>query len=363
MAGIQDYKCPCCGAPLVFDGTTQNLKCDSCGNEFSVENLRQLQEGEEGASGQSKFDWESYEPRSYEDTGDVDLSSYSCPSCGAEIVGDETLGATVCPYCGNATIVKGTFEGTLRPDYVIPFKIDKKRAMECFEQASQQAPFLPNEFKDKKKIEEMAGVYVPFWMFDCDCDANISYNAQRTSVWSDSRYNYEKIDFYKLIRAGKVGFANIPVDASQKTDNDYMEAVEPFDYSAAVDFNTAYLSGYLADKYDVSSEDSIGRANERVKNSTESVFASTTGGYMSVIPDSSRVIFSGGKIRYALLPVWMLNIKYMDTMYKYVINGQTGKVAGQYPISKGKRNAYFFKIFGITLAIAAAAAYAFLKWF
>lgn len=362
MATIQTYKCPCCGAPLTFDGTTQNLRCGSCENEFSVETLRQLAEGEESAAGQSKFDWERYEPRSYEDTGGVDLSAYSCPSCGAEIVGDDTLGATVCPYCGNATIIKGTFEGTLRPDYLIPFKVDKKKAMAYFEAAAAKAPFLPNEFKDKKKIEEMAGVYVPFWMFDCDCDANITYNAQRTSFWSDSRYNYEKIDFYKLHRAGTVGFSNIPVDASQKTDNTYMEAVEPFDYSAAVDFNTAYLSGYLADKYDVSSEDSIGRANERVKNSTESVFAGTTGGYMSVIPEKSRVSFSGGKIRYALLPVWMLNIKYMDKMYKYVINGQTGKVAGEYPVSKGKRNAYFAKIYGISLAVVAAAAYVFLKF-
>jgi len=227
------------------------------------------------SGGESKYDWEHYEPRNYEDTNEINLANYSCPSCGAEITGDNTLGSTVCPYCGQATIVKSQFEGTLRPDYIIPFKIDKKAAMKAFEENFKKAPFLPDEFKNKKKIEEMAGVYVPFWMFDCDCDAAISYNAERVTSWSDSDYTYTKTDFYKLFRAGSVGFANIPVDGSKKADDAYMEAVEPFNYEDAVNFDSAYLSGYLADKYDVSVEDSIERANERVKNSTIEAFEDT----------------------------------------------------------------------------------------
>ena len=84
--------------------------------------------------------------------------------------------------------------------------------------------------------------------------------------WSDSNYNYTKTDHYRLFRSGSVGFANIPVDGSKKADDAYMEAVEPFCYDDAVEFNGAYLSGYMADKYDVSAEESIERANERVKN-------------------------------------------------------------------------------------------------
>lgn len=359
---VMNYKCPCCGAPLTFDGETQNLQCESCGSEFETETLRQLMENEQSAK-QSSYNWEHYEPRLFADDGSgVDLSSYSCPSCGAEIVGDNNLGATVCPYCGNATIVQGNFEGTLRPDYLIPFKLDKARAMQCFENACKDAPFLPNEFKDKRVIEKMAGVYVPFWAFDCDCDANITYNAHRIATWSDSNYDYVKTDYYKLIRAGKVGFANIPVDASTKTENQYMEGVEPFNYAEAVDFNTAYLAGYLADRYDVSVEDSIGRATERVKHSTESVYASTTAGYMGVTAEQSSIIATDCKIRYSLLPVWMLNIKYMDKMYKYVINGQTGKVAGEYPVSKAKRNKFFAAVCGVALAIGVGIAYAYTKF-
>jgi len=355
METINSYKCPCCGAPLVFGGN--ELRCDSCDNTFPVETMQQMTEGMAEAGGESKYDWENYQPRSYEDTSEINLANYNCPSCGAQITGDDTLGSTVCPYCGQSTIVKGQFEGTLRPDYIIPFKVDKKAAMSAFEADFKNAPFLPDEFKSKKKIEEMAGVYVPFWMFDCDCDAYITYNAERVTRWSDSNYNYTKTDYFKLFRAGSVGFANIPVDGSKKADDAYMEAVEPYNYEDAVDFNGAYLSGYLADKYDVSAEESIERANERVKNSTIAAFNDTTGIFQAVIPEQSRVSFSNGKIRYSLLPVWMLNIKYLDKMYQFAINGQTGKVVGNYPVDEGKKKKFFWKVAGICYAAAAVVAY------
>ena len=354
MDVVQNYKCPCCTAPLVFNAVTQNLTCESCDNTFPLETMQQMTEGSADSGGTSKYDWESYTPRNYEDTNEVTLSSYSCPSCGAEISGDDTLGSTVCPYCGNSTIVKGQFEGTLKPDYIIPFKLNKKSAIEAFEGDFKNAPFLPDEFKNKRKIEEMAGVYVPFWMFDCDCDAAVSYNAERITAWSDSNYNYTKTDYFKLFRSGQIGFANIPVDASKKAEDSYMEAVEPFNYEDAVEFSGAYLSGYLADKYDVSAEESIERANERVENSTIEAFNDTTNRYTAVIPETSRVSFSNGKIRYSLLPVWMLNIKYMDKMYKFAINGQTGKVVGEYPVDNSKKWKYFWKIAGITYVAAAA---------
>lgn len=359
MSEIRNFKCPCCGAPLVFDGVSQTLDCSSCGNKFEVETLRQLEQGANDAAKESKFDWTHYEPRNYEPESEIDLASYSCPSCGAEIAGDNNLGATICPYCGNSTIVKRNFEGTLRPDYIIPFKTDKDGAMRAFENACANAPFLPKEFKDKRVIEKMTGVYVPYWMFDCDCDISAVYAATRVSAWSDDRFDYVKTDFYKLIRAGSVGFANIPVDASSKTDNRYMEGVEPFDYSAAVDFNAGYLSGCLADRYDVSADDSIERANERVKNTAAEVLGSTAMGYATVIPENSSISFSDGKIRYSLLPVWMLNIKYMDKMYKYVINGQTGKVSGEFPTSKAKKARFFAAVFGAVFAACAACVLAF----
>lgn len=357
MDTIQSYKCPCCSAPLEFSAAKQNLHCNSCGSDFDIETLKQLDEANEVSTSASKYDWDNYEPRSFDGDDSIKLSEYSCPSCGAEITGDDTLGSTVCPYCGSATIVKEQFEGTLKPDYIIPFKIDKKAAIEAFEADFKNAPFLPDLFKNKKKIEEMVGIYVPFWMFDCDCNAAITYNAERITAWSDSNYDYTKTDHFKLFRKGIIGFENIPVDGSKKAEDEYTEAIEPFDYSEAVDFNGAYLSGFLADKYDVSAEESINRANERVKNSAVSAFNETCAGYTGVSEDNTCINFSNGKIRYALLPVWMLNIKYMDKNYKFAVNGQTAKVVGQYPVDKKKKWKYFAKVAAVSYAAAAVIAY------
>ena len=354
MDTVQSFKCPCCNAALPYNGAVGGMKCEYCGSEFSAETLEKLM-GEDASalSSDSKYNWESYTERSYDADESVNLADYTCPSCGAEITGDSTLGATICPYCGNGTIIKKTFEGAAKPDYVIPFKITKEEAIKRFSDACGKAPFLPKEFKDVHKIEEMAGVYVPFWMFDCTADADISYKATRVKHWSTSDYNYTKTDHYRVYRSGNVSFANIPADGSKKADDTYMEAVEPYDYSEAVDFNAAYLSGYLADRYDVTAEECEPRANERVKKSTEEAFAATVTGYSTVATDNSSIRFTDGKIRYSLMPVWMLNIKYKDIVYKYAINGQTGKTVGEFPVDKKKKWLYFFKVYAISLAVIA----------
>lgn len=361
MEAIKTYKCPCCGAPLVFRGASHDLHCESCGNDFDIESMEQLDKAENDANKDSHYDWSHYEPREFEPVGGINLSGYACPSCGAQITGDDTMGSTVCPYCGNGNIIPEQFKGTAMPDYIIPFKVDKNAAVKAFEEDSRKAPFLPDLFKSRKKIQEMSGVYVPFWMFDCKCNANITYRGNRVHTWSDANYNYVKTDHYKLFRSGNVSFANIPVDGSKKADNTYTEAVEPYDYSEAMEFDEAYLSGYLADKYDVSAEECEERANERVKNSTEQMFRDTTAAFTGVVTEGSNINLLEGKVRYSLLPIWMLNIKYKDKIYKFAINGQTGKVVGEYPIDKKKRWLYFAKAAGIMYAAAALIAWFLLR--
>ena len=342
MDNIKNYKCPACASTLVFDADTHNLLCESCKNEYTLESITEI-ENAEAEEGKESYDWSTYTPRNFPESESDTLSSYSCPSCSAEITGDSSPGATICPYCGNATIIKKQFEGSLMPDYIIPFRVNKKEAMECFENAAAKAPFLPDEFKSKKRIEEMSGIYLPFWMF-----------AQRVTAWSDSNYNYTKTDHFRLIRGGSISFSGIPVDGSKKTDNTYTEALEPYDYNDAVQFDTAFLAGFLADKYDVSPEDGSLRANERIKNSTEAEFLATTSHFSGVIKTGGGINLRDSKTRYALLPCWMLNIKYEGKNYKYAINGQTGKVVGEYPVCKKKRNRFILKCYAVSLLITSA---------
>ena len=176
---------------------------------------------------------------------------YVCESCGGEILADKTTGATSCPYCGNKVVMKGQFDGALRPDYIIPFKKDKKQAKEAYRKHLEGKKFLPGVFKQQNHIDEIKGVYVPFWLFDTDASADIRYHATKTRFWSDSDYDYTETSHYSVFRAGNIGFDQIPVDGSSKIDNDLTESLEPYVISEAVDFATPYLAGYVADKYDV----------------------------------------------------------------------------------------------------------------
>lgn len=136
-----------------------------------------------------------------------------------------------------------------------------------------------------------------------------------------------------------------------------MESIEPFNFTDAVNFQTAYLAGYLADKYDVDSQQSIARANERIKRSTEESFASTVKGYTTVIPDSSNVRLQNGVAKYALYPVWLLNTSWNGQKYTFAMNGQTGKLVGDLPLDKGAYKRWLFGLAGVVSAAAFAISY------
>ena len=356
MAVLQEYKCPCCGGAIAFDSTIQKMKCPYCDTEFEMETLKKY-DNELNNEQADDMNWGSAAGGEWQD-GEADgLRSYVCKSCGGEIVGDENTAATSCPFCGNPIVMMEQFSGSLKPDYVIPFKLDKNAAKAALKNHYCKKRLLPKVFKDENHIDEVKGIYVPFWLFDADADANIRYKATRSNTWSDSNYIYTKTDYYSVTRGGSIAFEHVPVDGSTKMADDLMESIEPFDFSGAVDFQTAYLAGYLADKYDVDSEQSVARANERIKRSTESAFAATVQGYTSVVPEATSVRLHNGRAKYALYPVWILNTDWKGKKYTFAMNGQTGKFVGDLPVDKKALLKWRLALTGIVGALAFAASY------
>ena len=349
MAVLQQFKCPNCDGAIEFDSSLQKMKCPYCDSEFEMETLKAYDE-ELNNQPQENMSWDTAAGGQWQEGETEGLRVYTCNSCGGEIVADETTGASECPFCGNPVVMTGQFAGSLKPDLVIPFKVDKKAAIAALQNHYKGKVLLPKVFKDQNHIKEVKGMYVPVWLFDTDADARVRYKASRTRSWSDSQYRYTETSYYSVVRAGGIGFENVPVDGSTKMDDTLMESIEPFKIEEAVDFQTAYLSGYLADKYDVDAEASIGRANERIKRSTEEAFASTVQGYSSVVPVSSNIHLQNGRARYALYPVWILNTQWNGQKFTFGINGQTGKIAGDLPMDKG---AFRRWLFGVSAAVAA----------
>ncbi len=347
------YQCPACGAPLSFSAEKQLLKCESCESEFSKDlfaehanpNAQATAEGTQQTS-TDKIDWSTASVSQNHENA-ANQPGFNCTSCGAEVISDGVTVATECMYCGNPVVMTNNISGMATPDLVIPFRIEKSRAEAILKEFYKGKPLLPNAFSSANRIKKISGVYVPFWLFSCTGGGNMTFNATKVNRWSDSNYNYVHTKYYEVSRSGQLGFNKIPVDASTKMSDDYMDGIEPFNYQDLVPFSPMYMAGYFADKFDVSVDDCSHRANERVINSTESAFASTVQGYSTVTKQFSNIQMHGDNIDYALLPVWMLNTKYEDKMYQFAINGQTGQVSGELPIDKMKLLKYRI---GITLA-------------
>jgi DNA-directed RNA polymerase subunit RPC12/RpoP len=347
ISDVLEYKCPCCNAGLIFDNDTQQLTCQYCDNTFDIQTVRAYNDNHAETS-QEEFIWEDNPKQEWNQKEQQSMRLFQCPSCGAQLITDDNTAATFCPYCDNPTILPARLSGGLKPDSVIPFQTNKEDAQAAFLKLCKGKPLLPREFTTQQRLEKITGMYVPFWLYDCSADFDGSYKATRIHRWSDSKYNYIKTDHFLLRRGASAAFAGIPMDGSIKMDDTFMESIEPYDYSQLTEFDTAYLSGYLADKYDVPSENGKDRIRQRVDRSIEEQLQSSFLGYATVLNTGKRLLIDHSKARYVLLPVWMLNTRYGDKTYTFAMNGQTGKMTGSFPICP-KRSALWFA--GISVGV------------
>ena len=183
-------------------------------------------------------------------------------------------------------------------------------------------------------------MYVPFWLFDSTVDAQAEFKAAIVRIYDTANETVTERRVYNCQRAGEMQFVKIPADGSKKMNDDFMDSIEPFNYNELVEFNTAYLTGYLADKYDVSAEECTERVNKRMENSAIAVLKSSVDGYDECEVEDYAVVKDIGKVLYAMVPVWILTTRYNDKPYTFMMNGQTGKVVGSLPYSFGKSLLY-----------------------
>ena len=346
------YKCPCCGAPLHFSGTSQKFACESCGNEYEPETLKKLARTDENAE-EGDLGWEYQKQAIGAEKTKEGL--YICPSCGAEIEADENTVSTKCPYCDNVVVIRASASGEFEPDVIIPFQIKGDRAKQMLEQFCKGKHLLPKGFKDKSYLKNLKGRYLPYWLFDCNVNADMDYTGTRTRAWSSGDYDYVETSYFLVKRSGKMEFYHIPVDGNTAMEDETTESVEPYDYSQLTEFNPAYLAGYDTDKYDVESKTAQARAKERLYNSAESVVRGTVHGYDTVTVRHRHLASENSKVSYALLPVWLFETVYRGKNYQFAINGQTGKMVGELPVDMGAFWKYLFCFTGIGTVILSVA--------
>lgn len=357
------YTCPNCGAPLTFQPGIKKVKCEYCDSEFDVKTLEKLYARKEEMAAEARnaqeSKWESKEKENtWSDEEKKQLRAFHCSSCGAEIICDENTMATECCYCGNPTLLPSRFEGALKPDYVIPFSKTKEEAVAALKQFYKGKRLLPKAFTANNRVESIQPMYVPFWLFDADVTASASFRTETDHVMETEDEIITETNHYQCDRQGSMSFRRIPVDGSQKMDDTYMESVEPFDYSELKPFSSAYLAGFLADKYDVEAKDAVPRADQRLHTSAIGVLEDTVTGYDRCQLIEDVVQKDKGTVSYALAPVWILTTRYEDKPYTFMMNGQTGKMVGSLPYDNVKSYMYLLA----TTVILTPILYLIVRW-
>lgn len=344
-----DYHCPCCGAPLSFDGASAKLACASCGSSFDTEALEAMNPTEEKDGIEFALPNESF---SAEEA--AQMQGFNCKNCGAELITEGTATATECPYCGSPAILPDRIEGGVKPEKVIPFLVTKEQAQQQFEDYFKGKRLLPNIFlKGRNHISEMRKLYVPYWLFDCDAYADIVYDAEKKHIERQGEWEITRTEHYIVRRGGSMAFENIPVDGSVKLDNKITESLEPYDLSAAIPFQLAVLAGSMADHADVDSAECEGRAAKRVENSIADAMRNSVNGYTLVTERSRHIHSEGGKVTPVLMPVWLITTEKEGKTYTFAINGQTGKLTCDVPADKTKSMIWGGGVFAGVLGVAA----------
>ena len=326
MAEALDNKCPACGAKIKFNPKNQMWDCEYCGEKFTLEQMKEKQTAaNEKSNTKDKIKAEKTKQKI-----EKGMDVYRCKNCGAELIAAENTTATFCVYCGSVAILKEKIDMDA-PKRIIPFKKEKESAIQAFKDLKKGRPLMPKIFNDPKNIEKITGVYIPFWFYDLNVKGTIDFNSTDIRTWSDSNYHYTETTTFLTTESADIEYNGVITDGSTHFDDDLMDSLEPFNYKDLEEYNHAYLSGFFAEKYDVTSDEAIKRATTRVINTTTNK-AQVNVRHQTKIPISNTLKTTKLNDEYIMLPVWMVNINYKNKKYTFAMNGQTGKMVGDIPI-------------------------------
>ena len=351
------YQCPNCSAGLSFDPAKQKFCCEFCLSEFSkseLDNTETSKAAEDAASEAAERAAEASEIPDEEYC--AQMEEYHCSNCGANIICDGTTAATTCPYCHSPVIMAGRLAGQMRPHKIIPFKFDKEQAKECFRAFMKKKWFVPRSFLAEAQLDRISGVYYPFWCTDADTSAAMTARATRVRTWRMGDYRYTETSNFHIHRKGEIHFEDIVTPAITEEDREMLDGILPYPSDSLQDFSMPYLSGFVAKKRDIEKEAVREAVRARMQSYAGTLLRGTIHGYTTVNPSAPRLLTKRMHWDYTLMPIWLLTYNRRGKTYTYAMNGYTGKIYGEIPVS-GKKLAVLGSLVGVASAALTALCY------
>jgi len=339
---VKVYNCKKCAAPIAFDIKEQKWKCEYCSSEFAKEEIEEKEASESGMEVDEDLSIKMPE-----------LDEYRCNACGAKILTEGNAAATFCIYCRNPSVIKSRFSGEFHPRYVIPFKVTQKDAKDIYFKWIKKRFFAPNEFKTAREVDNIRGLYAPYWLFDCRASGFIEGEGRNSKSWRSGDYRVTETQHYFIRRVGSSAYEKIPVDGSKSLPDELMVGIEPFDYLGLKDFALEYMSGFLAEKYDVDENRASRVMQPRAQQFLRTTLEGSGQRYQSVTISSSNININSIKAAYAMLPIYVLTNLYKGKKHTFIINGQTGKTYGETPFDWQKFIVFTLGLFLTTFLVTA----------
>lgn len=342
---VVQYKCPNCGADMAFDSALGMLHCDSCGRNDPIETTPEQNTSHNRSNSRDQHTNHDTNHNHQHGTrqllNDDQANEYHCINCGAVLITDKDTTATTCSFCGAGVVLGDRLSGSLAPAKVIPFSINKQQAGEAFRTWCKKGLLTPKGFMTADRIKSITGLYVPFWLYDLNGQGEADATCTRVRTYERGDYIYTETSYYHIYRRVNLNYLKVPVDASEKMNDDLMDKLEPYHYNNLKEFNMPYLAGYIAEKYNYDDKDLFPRVKSRVSNYVDSYINSTIKGYTTTSYNRKNISINQKNADYVLFPVWMVCYDYKQSEHTFAMNGQTGKIVGKPPLSKGKIAAWF----------------------
>ena len=327
-------QCPNCNGTLIYQPDQRLFVCEYCQSSFSDSELihpsRPPGQNAESVHTPSR---------------NAGMPGYTCPNCGAGVVCDDTAATAYCYYCKSPVVLEQRVSGAMEPEKIVPFSIGKEKAAAQFRKLLRSKWFAPSKFHSKSQFESLTGVYLPHWVSDCDVAGRIVADANQFRTWRSGDTEFTEISTCRLFREGNAQISGLCRLASSKVDQALVEAVGPFDMAQGQPFSPAYLSGFQAQIRDLEFGVLRPELEQRAKDELEQRLAESCSSHGALTRRETALSVLSLRGRYMLLPVWLLTCRKGSKIYRFAINGQTGKACGEVPLSRWKLFLASFLVF------------------
>ena len=340
--GTRQFPCESCGAKVEFAPGKDALQCPYCGSETHIP---------ASTDGIEEQDFLGFDEEHLgEGAETIEVRSVQCQSCAASVEPSPNHEAFPCPYCGSSIVARETSQRLIKPQAVLPFRVDRHDALASFKRWVRTRWFAPNALKKLARVEDrLKGLYAPYWTYDAATVPR--YTGRRGEEYTvtvernGERQTETRVRWYPASGTVSRDFDDMLVVGSESLPRDLAEKLEPWDIGNLVAYRDEYLSGFHAERYQIDVKRGWGRARERMADVIAGDVRRDIGGDRQQI-HSMDTRHSSITFKHVLLPMWICSYRYKEKVYRFLVNARTGEVQGQRPWSWVK----------ITLAVLAAVA-------